>query len=39
LVGDCAKAREVLGWAPTTSFEELVHLLVDAEIERLRSSG
>ncbi len=39
LVGDCTKAREVLGWAPTTSFEELVHLLVDAEIERLRSSG
>jgi GDPmannose 4,6-dehydratase len=37
LVGDSAKARERLGWAPTVSFEELVHLLVDADLERLRA--
>jgi GDPmannose 4,6-dehydratase len=36
LVGNPAKARERLGWAPTVSFEELVHLLVDAELARLR---
>jgi len=36
LVGDASKARELLGWEPTISFEELVHLLVDAELERLR---
>jgi len=35
LVGDPTKARDVLGWAPTVSFEELVHLLVDAELARL----
>jgi GDPmannose 4,6-dehydratase len=36
LVGDPTKARERLGWKPTVSFEELVSLLVDAELERLR---
>jgi GDPmannose 4,6-dehydratase len=35
LVGDPARARERLGWAPTVSFRELVQLLVDAELERL----
>jgi GDPmannose 4,6-dehydratase len=35
LVGDPAKARERLGWTPEVSFEELVSLLVDAELERL----
>jgi GDPmannose 4,6-dehydratase len=36
LVGNPAKAREQLGWAPTISFKELVELLVDAELERLQ---
>ena len=35
LVGDPTKARERLGWAPAVSFDELVALLVDAELERL----
>ena len=35
LVGDPTRARERLGWAPEVSFEELVALLVDAELERL----
>jgi GDPmannose 4,6-dehydratase len=35
LVGDPAKARTRLGWKPEVSFEELVALLVDAELERL----
>ena len=35
LVGDPAKARERLGWRPEVTFEELVALLVDAELERL----
>jgi GDPmannose 4,6-dehydratase len=35
LVGDPARARERLGWVPTAGFEELVHLLVDAELARL----
>jgi GDPmannose 4,6-dehydratase len=37
LVGDYSKARERLGWEPQTSFEELVRLMVDADLELLRS--
>ena len=37
LTGDASKAREELGWAPTIDFEGLVHLLVDADVERLRA--
>jgi GDPmannose 4,6-dehydratase len=37
LVGDATKARDHLGWSPTIDFEGLVHLLVDADLERLRA--
>ncbi|MBA3374372.1 MAG: GDP-mannose 4,6-dehydratase [Actinobacteria bacterium] len=37
IVGDASKARERLGWSPRVDFESLVELLVDADIERLRS--
>jgi GDPmannose 4,6-dehydratase len=36
LVGDPSKARDLLGWEPTLSFEDLVRMLVDKELERLR---
>ena len=36
LVGDPSKARARLGWAPEVGFEELVALLVDAELDRLQ---
>jgi GDPmannose 4,6-dehydratase len=39
LVGDPAKARERLGFEPTVGFEELVRLLVDADLERLRAEA
>ncbi len=35
LVGDPAKAKRVLGWEPTTSFEQLIRLMVDADVARL----
>ncbi len=35
LVADSTRAREELGWAPETSFEELVAMMVDADLERL----
>ncbi len=38
LVGDASRARERLAWAPSVTFEELVRLLVDAELDRLRGA-
>jgi GDPmannose 4,6-dehydratase len=35
LVGDPAKARAQLGWEPGTSFEELVRLMVAADLDAL----
>ncbi|WBU37779.1 GDP-mannose 4,6-dehydratase [Homoserinibacter sp. YIM 151385] len=32
LVGDASRAREVLGWAPTRSFDETVAAMVDADL-------
>ncbi len=39
LRGDYSKAREILGWEPKTSFEELVDLMVDADLEQLQRMG
>jgi GDPmannose 4,6-dehydratase len=36
LCGDAAKARTVLGWEPAVSFAELVRMMVDADLERVR---
>jgi len=36
LIGDPTKARERLGWRPEVSFKELVHLMVDADLELAR---
>ncbi len=38
LVGDATRAREVLGWEPQVSFEELVRLLVETDVARLQAS-
>jgi GDPmannose 4,6-dehydratase len=35
LVGDPAKARAVLGWQPEVAFEQLVDMLVDADLAAL----
>ncbi len=37
LIGDPAKAREKLGWHPETSFEDLVKMMVDADIRLLKN--
>ena len=34
LTGDAAKAREKLGWEPKVSFEELVQMMVDHDLEK-----
>ena len=35
LLGDAAKARRILGWEPQVSFKELVHIMVDADLQAL----
>jgi GDPmannose 4,6-dehydratase len=37
LLGDAAKAQRELGWTPQVSFEELIRMMVDADLERLSS--
>jgi len=37
--GDASKARNELGWAPKTGFEELVKIMVDAELADLDAHG
>ena len=36
LIGDPGKARRQLGWQPSVGFEALVHMMVDADLERHR---
>ncbi|MGZ4888635.1 MAG: GDP-mannose 4,6-dehydratase, partial [Candidatus Angelobacter sp.] len=37
LVGDPSKAKAVLGWKPKTSLEDLVSMMVDADLVRVAS--
>jgi len=37
LVGDASKAERELGWKPKTNFEQLIRLMVDADLKRLES--
>lgn len=39
LVGDATKARQVLGWEPQYTFEELVKEMIQADLEALRSTA
>ena len=36
LMGDYTKAKTELGWEPKVSFEELMHIMVDADLERFK---
>ncbi|HVN55065.1 MAG TPA: GDP-mannose 4,6-dehydratase, partial [Anaerolineaceae bacterium] len=37
LCGDASKARRVLGWSPRVCFEELVQIMVEADIKALET--
>jgi GDPmannose 4,6-dehydratase len=39
LIGDSTKAREKLGWEPSITFEEMIRLMVDADLELLKRNG
>jgi len=36
LIADPTKAKKILGWKPKVSFEDLVNMMVDADLERLK---
>jgi GDPmannose 4,6-dehydratase len=36
LIGDASKARRVLGWEPEVGFEELIRMMVDADLALLK---
>ena len=35
LIGDASLARDELGWTPTVTFEELVQMMVEVDLERI----
>jgi len=39
LLANPAKVRRVLHWEPTVSFEQMVRMMVDSDIERLRAKS
>jgi len=39
LHGSSNKAKEKLGWQPEVTFEELVHMMVDADLERVEKEN
>ncbi|GAB4315105.1 MAG: GDP-mannose 4,6-dehydratase [Candidatus Zixiibacteriota bacterium] len=38
LLGNASKAKAELGWEPETSFEDMISMMVDADLERVRRS-
>ena len=39
LVGDPSKAKKELGWEPQVSFQELIEMMVEADLDRLKQSN
>ncbi len=39
LVGDATKAGTRLGWEPRVTFKQLIHMMIDADLELLKSGG
>ena len=39
LVGDASRARSQLGWEPSVTFEQMIEIMVDADVRLLRGDG
>jgi GDPmannose 4,6-dehydratase len=39
LIGDASKAHRLLGWKPEVSFQQLIHMMVDADLKRWKDGG
>jgi GDPmannose 4,6-dehydratase len=35
MVGDASRARKQFGWKPTVSFQEMVQIMVEADLKKL----
>ncbi len=38
LIGDSTKAQQTLGWKPAVTFEQMIQMMVEADIERLKKN-
>ena len=38
LIGDCSKAKRVLGWTPAVSFREMITMMVEEDLRRLSAN-
>ncbi|MBW5448366.1 GDP-mannose 4,6-dehydratase [Cohnella sp. CFH 77786] len=36
LLGDCAKAKAKLGWKPEVSFEQMIGMMVDSDLQKVK---
>ena len=39
LKSDASKAEKILGWKPKVNFKQLVEMMVEADLERLKKAG
>ena len=39
LVGDCTRAKKLLGWSPKTTFKELVGIMLDHDLKLVAKEG
>ncbi len=39
LIADASKAKRVLGWKPKVNFKQLVAMMVDSDLQRLKANG
>jgi GDPmannose 4,6-dehydratase len=39
LIGDASKGRQRLGWTPSVAFEQLIGMMVDADLARLAQTA
>jgi GDPmannose 4,6-dehydratase len=39
LIGDYSKAKEKLGWEPKVEFKELVQMMVDSDMEKIKKEN
>jgi len=37
IIGDASKIKEKLGWEPSTSFEQLVEMMVRTDFDRVKN--